>query len=256
MKRSTQTYIMAKNLQRLVDAMQIYTHFMAKINKDNNTTKSYICFMVKVYKDWVIEHKAIPNSWQKSTKTEGENTKLYPIHGKSLQRLDDDTQSYTCFMTKVYKDWMIQHRVTHFMKGLHKPIPISWQKVYKDWMIQHRFTHFMKKSTQTYTHFMAKSLQRLDDSTQVHTFHEKVYTNPIPISWQKVYKDWMIQHRFTHFMKRSTQTYTNFMAKSLQRLDDSTQVHTFHEKVYTNLYPFHGKKSTKTGSFNTGSHIS
>ena len=212
MKRSTQTYIMAKNLQRLVDAMQIYTHFMAKINKDNNTTKSYICFMVKVYKDWVIEHKAIPNSWQKSTKTEGENTKLYPIHGKSLQRLDDDTQSYTCFMTKVYKDWMIQHRVTHFMKGLHKPIPISWQKVYKDWMIQHRFTHFMKRSTQTYTHFKAKSLQRLDDAMQNYTyFMAKINKDNTTKSYTcfmvKVYKDWVIAHKaIPNSWQKSTKT--------------------------------------------------
>ena len=58
--------------------------------------------MAKFYKDWIMQYKAIP------------------VSGKSLQRLDDATQSYTYFMAKVYKDWVIEH----------KSIPNSWQKYY------------------------------------------------------------------------------------------------------------------------------
>ena len=89
----------------------------------NTSTKtgwynSFTHFMAKVYKDWVMQHKSIPNSWQKSTKTGWWYTKLHLFYGESLQRLGDRTQSYTHFKVKVYKDWMKQH----------KPIPISWQK--------------------------------------------------------------------------------------------------------------------------------
>ena len=188
---------MAKGLQRLGDR-----------------TQSYTCFMAKVYKDWVMQHKAIPVSWQKSTKTGSCNTKLHTFHGKNLQRLDDASQSNTHFMTK------------------------SLQRL--DAVIQ-SYTHFKAKNiqrlneaTHTYLYlFHGKNLQRLNEATQTYTYF-----------MAKVYKDWAMQ----------TQSYTCFMAKVYKDWVMQTQIYTqFMAKVYKDWMMIHKatpvlwQKSTKTG---------